>query len=27
NFISGKPKKNAPYSAHFPVWTPSAPCI
>ncbi|ENS7169227.1 glycosyl transferase family 1, partial [Neisseria gonorrhoeae] len=21
------PKKNAPYSAHFPVWTPSAPCI
>ncbi|ENS7276929.1 glycosyl transferase family 1, partial [Neisseria gonorrhoeae] len=23
----GKPKKNAPYSAHFPVWTPSAPCI
>ncbi|ENX0781610.1 glycosyl transferase family 1, partial [Neisseria gonorrhoeae] len=20
-------KKNAPYSAHFPVWTPSAPCI
>ncbi|ENS5815932.1 glycosyl transferase family 1, partial [Neisseria gonorrhoeae] len=24
---SGKPKKNAPYSAHFPVWTPSAPCI
>ncbi|ENS5766699.1 glycosyl transferase family 1, partial [Neisseria gonorrhoeae] len=22
-----KPKKNAPYSAHFPVWTPSAPCI
>lgn len=27
NFLSGKPKKNAPYSARCRVWTPSAPCI